>query len=100
MDSTLHLTKERYLIERDYESYITLYENEGYKVFINEDENETYANVVRKSFEFPEIHIGNSGGVSVPALGTLNVDKIGEYIDMLNFAKETYLEILKLIKEL
>lgn len=98
MKSQLTLTHERDAVCKgdDYISYVTTYENDGYKVSIIEEKDELIANVVRKSYEFPNISI-KYGGVNIPALGVLSETEIDDFIDKVIFAKETYLQVLDII---
>lgn len=100
MGGKLNLQKSKHKVENDSYggfNYVTRYSNDAYTVYIIEEEDFARANVVRQSFEYPEIYIGSHGGINIPALGTLKPNDLDEYVKKMIVAKETYIQTIDLI---
>lgn len=92
MNVEFELLKERRFVGdgEDTGKWVTTYKNDLYTIYFVEDFEENYVNVRKDSVSHINIY---SGGINIAATGTLNMSKLDEFKQELEFAQATYNKI-------
>ncbi|MBG9694186.1 hypothetical protein ABD91_26000 [Lysinibacillus sphaericus] len=76
--------------------FTTQYSNSGYIIYLNEEGDERYVNVVKKDTAYPTIL---RDGINVGSTGTLSPTETETHIQRLILATDTYNQIFELFGE-
>lgn len=96
--SKLNILKERFEHSNEFggKLFTTQYSNSGYIIFLNEEGNERYVNVVRKNYMYPTIC---QNGINIGATGLLSPTEVEAHIQRLLLATDTHSQIFELFGE-